>query len=356
MIFSVDKDMDYLQVEVPSLKQLHLEYSDDMEDHKGLFADYLIQANNFIIKHKNFDVQIDISFIGIELIGSNWRLNSKTQFNLPIETVYPRNTKDIASLKQRVWASGIKDLDLNASSASFLQNTEVISFIKMHNSTVSTMEIESFSTDYMLVLDGFFSLRILVIRDCIFKKFPSLSESLKELIISYVNDLTMSDMDHGITLPTQLRSLYWYGNISCFTLPKIPNIDKLLDLKNVGISLRPFEFTDKCDDDAFNNTDSIARDFLRISNTCTIDQLQQFVSQLPSDLEILKIGIGGYIRNNLDDYSACCPDKLSFDHFANLGFLQLSCLNNKYLFNVSAFPSVEHLKFTSAPVLNGCFS
>ncbi|GMG49811.1 unnamed protein product [Ambrosiozyma monospora] len=238
----------------------------------------------------------------------------------------------------------------------FPTNTEMIPFTRAINSTVSTVMLDDFSAEYEIVLEGFRSLKKLVIRYSVLKKFPRLPESLRELRIEYVNDLTMSDMDHGIILPTRLCSLQWLGNLSCFTLPKILNIDKLLSLTDVSVEIDPFQFNYLCDEEVYDLEDFVTRNFLRFSNTCTIDQLQQFVSQLPSDLERLKINIYGCIRSNLDNYSAYCDDELSFEHFTRLDYLELKCFTNGNPFNVSVFPGVEHLSFRSPSLLNGYFA
>ncbi|GMF05891.1 unnamed protein product [Ambrosiozyma monospora] len=80
------------------------------------------------------------------------------------------------------------------------------------------------------------------------------------------------------------------------------------------------------------------------------------MSQLPSDLKKLSIDIDGYIRPNLDTFSACSTDKLSFKHFTNLRSLTLNCLNNKNSYNVSIFPGGDSLIFASTSVLSGCFA
>ncbi|GMG19377.1 unnamed protein product [Ambrosiozyma monospora] len=58
----------------------------------------------------------------------------------------------------------------------------------------------------------------------------------------------------------------------------------------------------------------------------------------------------------MDNYSACCPDELSFKRFTNLDYLQFNGFTNDNPFNVSVFPAVEHLSFISHPVLTGCFT
>ncbi|GME78405.1 unnamed protein product [Ambrosiozyma monospora] len=160
-------------------------------------------------------------------------------------------------------------------------------------------------------------------------------------------------MDHGIILPTGLCSLTWHNNIYCFTLPKILNIGEILDLKTVSVQIDPFKFNDSCDGVVLDyHDDPINKKFLQISNTCTIGQLQQFVSQLPTDLEILKININGYIRHNLDSYSTCCPAELSFKRFANLDCFEMDCLNNVKILTSPLFlvPNVSnslHLRFSN---------
>ncbi|GMG39506.1 unnamed protein product [Ambrosiozyma monospora] len=122
--------------------------------------------------------------------------------------------------------------------------------------------------------------------------------------------------------PTSIHPCAISNIRNCFTLPKILNIDKLLYLKDVTVEICPFEYItgvgyEGYEVDLYGEEDDVedyvTRDFLRLTNACTtIDQLQQFVSQLPSDLEILKIGIYGFVRPKLDNYYACYPDKLSF--------------------------------------------
>ncbi|GMG22301.1 unnamed protein product [Ambrosiozyma monospora] len=218
------------------------------------------------------------------------------------------------------------------------------------------MVLENFSAEYEIVLSGFRSLKKFEISHSVLNKFPSLPESLRKLSIRYVNDLTMSDMDHGITLPTRLCSLTWHGNLSCFSLPKILNIDKLLDLKNVWIEIDPLLSNDLYDKE-FDLNDRVTKNFLRVSNACTIGQLQQFISQLPSELEILWLNIHGFIRADLDDYSACCPDQVSFQHFTKLDYLQFNCFSDSnFTLNVSNLPGIDHIAFRSPPVLSGCFA
>ncbi|GME70736.1 unnamed protein product [Ambrosiozyma monospora] len=227
----------------------------------------------------------------------------------------------------------------------------MIPFTRANSSTVSTVVLDDFIEGYEIVLDGFPSLRVLEIKYEDFNKFPNLPDSLRELRINYVNvkDLTMSGMDHGVILPTRLSSLMLCGNMSCFMLPKILNIDKLLTLKSVSIVFYPFRY--------LSEKDPIRNNLPRVSSIC-INRLQQFVSQLPFDLEILRITIEGFATTKLDHSSAGCPDKLSFKHFRNLKCFELRCLNSDHPFNVSVFPgTVEHIHFfLISPILTGCFS
>ncbi|GME76337.1 unnamed protein product [Ambrosiozyma monospora] len=282
--FSILND---LQTASPSLKRFHL-ICDFYNVPEQAYAGFLDQVNSFTIKHKTLDVQLDIYFSSIE-VGSHWRLNSKTQFAIPIDTVYPNNLKDIEGIKQWCSASSIESLDLRPRYKPVQEKTKMVSFTEIPKSSVSTVLLNEFSAGYDVVLDEFLSLRTLEVRNSILNKFPSLLESLRKLTTEFVNDLTVSDMEHEIL-----------------------NSDKLLDLKGVLVQLKPFKFNDTCDEQVFFDGDSTTNEFLRILNTCTIDQLQQFVSQLPSDLETLKIIIDGYIRLNLDNYSLCSPDKISF--------------------------------------------
>ncbi|GMG40629.1 unnamed protein product [Ambrosiozyma monospora] len=360
--------MEHLQLGVPSLKHLYLNWRVTEQSAK-LCDDFLVQANTFIRKHKKLYIKFDIYFPCLP-IPTHWRFDSKTQLSLPFHTEHPINTKKVNIISQDCSVSGITSLTARPKFRPFLSNTPKIYFTRAINSTVSTLLLQKFSTEYEIVLDGFLSLKKLEIARSVLKKFPSLPESLRELTIEYVSDLTMSDMDHGIILPTRLCSLIWHGNLSCFTLPKILNIDKLLSLKDVSIRISPLEVSDEFDgslydfplevSDEFDGAiydlkHHVTKDCLRLSNTCTIDQLQQFVSQLPPDLEILKINIHGYIRPCLNNYSACL-DKVSFKHFTKLDCLELKCFNNSNPFNVSAFPGVESLNFLSPPVLSGSFA
>ncbi|GME72735.1 unnamed protein product [Ambrosiozyma monospora] len=343
--------MGHLQVAAPSVKLLCLNCT---EYGKSCF-DFLNQANTFIKKHKNLTIQFDICFFDFP-IRTRWRLDSKTQFFLPLNTAYPTNTKEVDKIEQWCSVFGITSIIARASSTPFFTNTETVPFTRAVSSTVSTLTLDDFSTDYEIVLNGFTSLKKLTILYSTLKKFPVLPAFLKELTILFVNVLSISDIDSGIILPTQLCSLTWNGNICCFSLPKILNINKLLDLKSVSVRINPFAFSDSCDKELYSMRDFVTNDFLRIANTCTIDQLQRFFSQLPSGLKILKINIDGHIGSNSDNYSACSPNELSFNHFTDLKYLELKCLNNENSLNVTVFPCVEQLKFTSPPVLGGYFS
>ncbi|GMG25282.1 unnamed protein product [Ambrosiozyma monospora] len=350
---SVERIMEHLQLAAPSVKHLYLKLAFGEESEESC-VDFLVQANTFIRKHKNLYIQFDICFSWLP-IGTKWRLDSKTQFSLPLHTTYPMNTKEVDRIEQWCSVSGITALHLFSDSIPLLTNTEMTTFTRTISSTVSTLVLKTFSAEYEIVLDGFRSLKSLEIINSILNKFPSLPESLQELSIRYVNDLTMSDMDHGITLPTRLCTLEWNGNLSCFTLPKILNIDKLLDLKNVSVGICPFQFNDSYGEE-YDLNNYVTRNFLRVSNACTIDQLQQFVSQLPSDLEILLLNIYGFIRPDLDNYSACCPDQVSFQRFTKLGYLQFNCFSDSNSFSVSDLPGIDHLTLLSPPVLSGCFA
>ncbi|GMG53892.1 unnamed protein product [Ambrosiozyma monospora] len=349
--------MEHLQLGVPSLKHLYLNWRVTEESAK-LCDDFLVQANTFIREHKKLYIKFDIYFPCLT-IPTHWRFDSKTQLSLPFHTEHPMNTKEVDIISQDCSVSGITSLVARPKSRPFLPNTQLIHLTRAINSTVSTLVLEKFSTKYEIVLNGFLSLKKLEIRNSMLRKFPSFPESLRQLTIKYANEFTMSDMNHGIILPTRLCSLIWHGNVSSFTLPKILNIDKLLYLKYVSIEISPLEANDNFS--LFNKSNGVLDDFgdyapmncLPISNTRTIDQLQQFVSQLPSDLEILMIDINGYIWPN--NYSACL-DKVSFKHFTKLDDLELRCLNNSNPFNVSAFPGVESLNFLSPPVLSGSFA
>ncbi|GMG38063.1 unnamed protein product [Ambrosiozyma monospora] len=289
--------MDRLQLAIPSMKHLYLECR-DYEAAGQLVVDSLVQANTFIRKHKNLNIEFDIQFACFRDIRTYWRFDSKTQLSLSLPTECPIDINlEVDKLGQWCSISGIVGLSLSLyllGAIPFVTNTETIPLIRAISSTVKTICLSKLSVEYEIVLDGFRTLKHLVIADSILNKFPSLPESLRELKIQYVNDLAMSDMDHGIILPTRLRSLEWHGNLSCFTLPKILNIDKLLYLKDVSVDINPFRYIDICDEEGYDLEDYVTRNFLRLTNTCTVDQLQKFVSQLPSELEILEINIYGF--------------------------------------------------------------
>ncbi|GME85754.1 unnamed protein product [Ambrosiozyma monospora] len=348
--------MEHLQLAVPSMKRLYLDFEDELDFDQDC-VDFLVLANTFIRKHKNLYIHFDVMFLG-SAIESCWIFDSNTQLSLPLHTPYPGYIEEIDRAEQWCSVSGLTSFKARTfeTPMSFLTNTETIPFIRAINSTVSRVQLKCFSPKYEIVLDGFRSLKQLSIRFSVLNKFPRLPESLRELEIEYVNDLTMSDMDHGITLPTRLCSLIWHGNLACFTLPKILNIDKLLYLKDVSVEISPFEYIDLVGEEGYDVDDYVTSEFLRVTNTCTIEQLQQFVSQLPSDLEILKINIYGCIRPNMDNYYAYCPDELSFKRFTNLNYLEFRCYSNDNPFNVSVFPAVTDLNFISHPVLTGCFA
>ncbi|GME85790.1 unnamed protein product [Ambrosiozyma monospora] len=236
---NVERIMEHLQLAAPSVKHLYLKFRTGQDSEESC-VDLLVQANTFIRKHKNLHIQFDICFYRLP-IGTKWRLDSKTPLSLPLHTAYPTNTKEADRIEQWCSVSGITALHLFSNSMPLLTDTEMITFTRTLSSTVSTMVLRNFSAEYEIVLDGFRSLKGLEISDSVLNKFPSLPESLRKLSIKYVNDLTMSDVDHGITLPTGLCSLEWHGNLGCFTLPKILNIDKLLDLKNVSVVIDPFQ-------------------------------------------------------------------------------------------------------------------
>ncbi|GME75448.1 unnamed protein product [Ambrosiozyma monospora] len=356
LLESILKD---LQTASRSLKRIYLRccfYGVPEESYAGV----LEQANSFILKHQNLNIQCGICFSDIE-VGTGWRLDSKSEFALPINTVYPTNTKDIHSIKQWCSASGICDLNLNAKSTPFPQNPETISFIKMSNSTVSTMTLKNFSTEYMLYLDGFSSLRELEIRDSAMNKFPSLPESLRDLKIVFVSEPTMSNVDHCIVLPPRLCVLSLCGNRRFLTLPVVLNIDELHDLKKVSVHIYPLQLDNECDELLYDLKDSVTRNFLRVSNTCTIDQLQRFLFQLPSDLKNLSIVFGdsgsGYIEDELNNNTSICSfDTLSLGHFENLEHLEIEGFNNNTLFNASILPAAQYLEFTAPRILTGCFT
>ncbi|GME85863.1 unnamed protein product [Ambrosiozyma monospora] len=336
----VDGIMEHLQLAVPSMKHLYLDFQDHSQSRE--IVDFLVQANTFIRKHKNLYIHFEVLFLRID-IESHWVFDSKTQLSLPLHTPYPTYINEIGRIEQWCSVSGLTgfrafNYDSYEISTLFLTNTEMIPFIRAINSTVSSVQLSCFSAEYEIVLDGFRSLKQLSIRFSVLNKFPRLPESLRELEIECVNDLTVSDIEHGIILPTRLCSLIWLSKLACFTLPKILNIDKLPYLKDVSVEISPFLYVFKAAEEeydmeeylveGFNGEgycakDYVTRDFVRLTNTCTaIDQLQQFVSQLPSELEILKINIEGCLRPNLDYHSACCPDKLSFKRFTNLDYLE----------------------------------
>ncbi|GMG40674.1 unnamed protein product [Ambrosiozyma monospora] len=354
---NVEEVMEHLQLSAPSVKHLYLDSTNDGMDEE-LCVDLLVQADTFIRKHKNLNIQFDITFLFLP-INFYWRFDSKTEISLPLHTTYPMHPEDVDKIEQWLSVPGTAALrarDPFQLLMRFPTDTEMILFTRAINSTLSVLVIDNFSAEYEIVLDGFSSLKKLEISYSVLKKFPSLPESLRELTIKYVNDLSMSDMNYGILFPTRLCTLMLHGNICCFGLPKILNIEKLICLKDVSVNISPFHSNGICGEELYDLEDYVIRNFLRLTNTCTIDQLQQFVSQLPSDLEILKINIYGCIRPSLDNYSACCPDKLSFKRFTNLNYLECNCFSNDNLFNVSIFPAVEHLSFISHPVLTGCFA
>ncbi|GME76831.1 unnamed protein product [Ambrosiozyma monospora] len=155
-------------------------------------------------------------------------------------------------------------------------------------------------------------------------RFP---ETLEELSFDFVES-PGTEFTDGIRMPVHLRSLWLHINPEHTGLPAIVNVDQLVYLENV--MCQP-----KC---------------------IHLNQLQNFISQLPSDLNSLDINNEGYLRGDLDGYDLCCPDKLSLDHFTNLTRLNFDCLNNSKSFNVSIFPeSLETLDFTSSKLLTGFF-
>ncbi|GME71118.1 unnamed protein product [Ambrosiozyma monospora] len=94
----LERILEDLQITSPFLKKFHL-ICCFHEVPEESYAQFLVRANNFIIRHKELDVQFDISFKDVE-IGTHWILNSKTQFALPLDIAYPGDTKRIENIKQ----------------------------------------------------------------------------------------------------------------------------------------------------------------------------------------------------------------------------------------------------------------
>ncbi|GME84024.1 unnamed protein product [Ambrosiozyma monospora] len=245
----IEEIMEHLQFTVPSMKIMYLEYTytRGTEWSEDILTDILVQANTFVIKHKNNKVNIKFDItLSIYLIWTMWRLDSKTQLSLPRHTAYPMDTKKVDKIGQWCSVSGIIEIHAIAKSNTSFTNSEPISFPNAINSTVSTVYLGSLSTKYEKLLDGFSSLKTLRLYNMSMNKFPSLTESLRELTICSVKVLTISD---GIILPPQLCCLYLYGNMSCFTLPVIINVEELVDLKTVFVNIDPLKFSDRYDED-----------------------------------------------------------------------------------------------------------
>ncbi|GMG41976.1 unnamed protein product [Ambrosiozyma monospora] len=198
--------MERLQLAVPSMKHLYLECR-DYEAAGQLLFDSLVQANTFITKYKNLNIQFHIQFAGHRDIRTCWRFDLKTQFSLPLHTECPIDIRlEVDKLEQWCSIPGIVVVELNpyeTGAIPFVTNTEMIPFIRAISSTVEAVYLSKLSAEYEIVLDGFRTLKKLSIADSILNKFPSLPESLRELRILCVIDLAMSDMDHGIILPTR---------------------------------------------------------------------------------------------------------------------------------------------------------
>ncbi|GME70193.1 unnamed protein product [Ambrosiozyma monospora] len=222
------------------------------------------------------------------------------------------------------------------------------------------MELEYLSTEYMLFLKGFSSLRKLEIKKSVLNEFPNLPEYLRHLKISLISDLSKLDSDHGILLPSRIRSLSLHGNRRYLTLPVIRNIDELHNLNHVASRISPEEFNDECDELLYDMVDFVTRKFIQTFNTCTIDELQRFLSQLTSDLKSLSIFMHGYIQTELNKCSICSLDKLSLEHFTDLEHLEfypfIDYDGAPFSFDVSVFPAARYVKFTAPQTLTGCFT
>ncbi|GMF02859.1 unnamed protein product [Ambrosiozyma monospora] len=115
-----------------------------------------------------------------------------------------------------------------------------------------------------------------------------------------------------VKLPVHLHSLELCGQ-PWSTLLAIVNVDQLHDLEHVAVRISSW------------SRGIAQRDLLPVPGyVCTIQQLQNFVSQLPADLRSLSLYVKGSIYkargsgSGMDGYSACSLDELSFKHFTNL--------------------------------------
>ncbi|GME93966.1 unnamed protein product [Ambrosiozyma monospora] len=180
-----------------------------------------------------------------------------------------------------------------------------------------------------------------------------ISDTLEELVLDCVT-MIGTQINNGIRLPVHLRLFSVYGNPNHDCLPVITNVDELHDLEILKITIDPGSLSS--DSIYLAELDEVTEEFLKIVNTFTLTQLQDFISQLPSSLSSFIINNKGYLKADLDSYDLCCPDKLSLGHITNLKRLDFNCLNNSPTFNVSIFPqSIEVLDFTSSKVLTGAF-
>ncbi|GME66558.1 unnamed protein product [Ambrosiozyma monospora] len=134
--------MERLQLAVPSMKQLYLVWL-DYEVAGQSVVDSLVEANTFIRKHKNLNIQFHIRFAGHGDIRTYWRFDSKTQISLPLHTECPIDIKsEVDKLEQWCSISGIVGLSLSLyilGAIPFVTNTEMIPFIPAISSTVEVV-------------------------------------------------------------------------------------------------------------------------------------------------------------------------------------------------------------------------
>ncbi|GME74303.1 unnamed protein product [Ambrosiozyma monospora] len=228
-------------------------------------------------------------------------------------------------------------------------DTMDISNIIFSNESLSTLQLIDLSSPSEFVFHDLHSLKHLDLINCSisWQAMSKLPENLEVLDFDCVA-LTGNGLD--CTLPLQLRKLNIFGNPSFSALPVILNASELHDLDVVIIYLDPAIVNPYY----ISEEDPVVEK--NISNTFTITQLQDFISQLPSSLSSFEITSKGYLRVDFDSYSLCCPDKLSFSHFTNLKKLKFDFLNHTPSFDVSIFPdSLETLDFTSSKNLTGLF-
>ncbi|GME74622.1 unnamed protein product [Ambrosiozyma monospora] len=309
---------------------------------KEIVSDFRTQLGNLITKNPKVDIQILIispSF-GFEY---QWRLSSRL---LPIpafDLIYPLSVEEVDTLETKCRAPGLNHLSFHG------LECDECDMIKISNSTIRSIHIDSFSLDH-LSIDKPISLRELHVCRCDLNQslFSNLPESMQEILIADCTYNPTSVLDSGIHLPLQLCSLELHCMPPFLNELKIGNIDQLRHLKKVSITIFATPIVSRADD--------ITLERLRVSNSFALSEVQSFIDQLPNDLESLQIKADGRFRTDPDNCTICLSDAISFEKFTSLKVLKFYWSESTGSFDVSKFPSVDHLECAALEHLNGCFS